>query len=94
MEKVSIRVNPALSEVSARVRVKTIGGQIFEQFVAIARGNPGNPATTDEVKAKFHSLVGPALGERRDKLIALVFEEASMQLPVKELADILTGLAG
>ena len=94
MEKVSIRVNPALSEVSARVRVKTIGGQILEQFVAIARGNPGNPATTDEVKAKFHSLAGPALGERRDKLIALMLEGASMQMPVKELADILTGLAG
>lgn len=92
MEKISIRVNPALSEVSARVRVKTIGGQILEQFVAIARGNPGNPMTPDEVKAKFDLLVGPTLGGCRDTLIALMLEEASMQLPVEELAGILSGL--
>jgi len=91
MEKVRIREDPALSEVSARVRVKTTGGQTLEQFVAIARGNPGNPATADEVKTKFRSLAGPTLGERRDELIDLILEDESMRLPVKDLAVILAG---
>ncbi len=89
MEKVSIQVDPALSEVSAHIGVKTTGGQTLEQFVPIARGNPGNLATASEVKAKFCSLAGPALGERRDKLIALMLEDAAMQLPVRELAKML-----
>jgi hypothetical protein len=43
------------------------------------------------MKAKFRLLAGPALGECCDRLIALMLEDASMQLPVKELADILAG---
>ena len=60
-------------------------------FAEHTRGNPGNQATADEMKAKFRLLAGPALGECCDRLIALMLEDASMQLPVKELADILAG---
>lgn len=89
MKKVSVRIDAALSEVSARIRVKTIEGQTLEKFVAIARGNPGNPASPDEVKGKFRSLARPALGGGAERIISLVLED-SMQLPVQELAKTLS----
>lgn len=94
VEKVSVRVDPALSEVSARLRVKTTEGRTHEQFVAVARGNPGNPATPEEVQAKFRSLAEPVLGEGCEKLIALLLDDTSLGLPVTLLAEILTGVTG
>lgn len=93
VEKVTVRADSALSEVSARIRVKTTGGRAVEKFIAIARGNPGNPASAGEVKAKFRSLAGAALGGQPDQIIPLVLEGASMQLPLRKLAERIAGPA-
>ncbi|OGL63137.1 MAG: hypothetical protein A3I72_00645 [Candidatus Tectomicrobia bacterium RIFCSPLOWO2_02_FULL_70_19] len=90
MEKVSVRANPAISEVSARLRVTVKGGQTLDTFIAIARGNPGNPASPEEVKNKFRSLARPVLGDRAEQIISLVLEDASVQSHVKELAKTLS----
>ncbi|MEK6712446.1 MAG: MmgE/PrpD family protein [Nitrospinota bacterium] len=93
MERVSVSADPALSEVSARLRVRTLEGRTLEKFVAIARGNPGNPASPGEVKGKFLSLAEPVLGGGAEQLLPLVLEGASVRLHVKELADRLAGPA-
>lgn len=89
MERMSVRSDPALSEVSARIRVRTAGGETLDKFVEVARGNPGNPASAEEVREKFRSLAEPVAGEASERIITLVLEDDSLRLPVKVLAEAL-----
>jgi 2-methylcitrate dehydratase PrpD len=58
------------ARLSALVRVRTRHGT-FEKFAAIAKGEPENFLTADELRAKFEGLVGPYLSAKRiDELAA------------------------
>ena len=60
-------------------RIKTRTGQ-HDKFVKIAKGEPANFVTVDELKVKFNALVSPYLGdERRETLIASVLDFATQE---------------
>ena len=49
----------------ARVRITLEDGRMLASEPAIARGNPENPLTDDEVRGKYRSLAEPVLGVER-----------------------------
>ena len=49
----------------ARVRITLKDGRVLASEPAIARGNPENPLTDDEIHGKFRTLAEPVLGIER-----------------------------
>ncbi len=67
--KVVLQPDPAMAETAARTAVVFADGTRLEEAVPLARGNPGNPMSWDDLRAKFMPLVEPKLG--RDSADAL-----------------------
>ncbi|HYB73588.1 MAG TPA: hypothetical protein VED18_09460, partial [Candidatus Sulfotelmatobacter sp.] len=59
-------------------------------YVPEARGNPGNPLTDDEIRAKFLDLAGPVLGPRRARRLM----RAVLSLETARSAGAVSRLAG
>lgn len=69
--KVRVVADSSLAEAEAVMRVTLTGGRVFEERVKVARGNPGNPLSREELEEKFRSLAGSVLPrERVDALIS------------------------
>lgn len=66
---------------SARVTVATQGGRC-ERFVRIAKGEPENFVTLEELRAKFDGLTGPYLTQRRREALLAAL------LGVEKLRDV------
>jgi len=49
----------------ARVRITLVDGRTFASEPACARGNPENPLSDDELRAKYRELAAPVLGAAR-----------------------------
>ena len=49
----------------ARVRITLKDGRVLASEPAIARGNPENPLTDDEIRSKYRVLAEPVLGNER-----------------------------
>ena len=79
MGKISIEVDdqheaafPFL--MSATVVVQTVDGKIYEETTKAAKGMPANPASDEDLEAKFHSLVSGVIPKgRADEIRATVW---------------------
>lgn len=60
---VTLQADAAMAETAARMIVEFADGGRAEAAVALARGNPGNPMSWDDLRAKFIPLVEPKLGD-------------------------------
>jgi 2-methylcitrate dehydratase PrpD len=49
----------------ARVRITLTDGRVLASEPAVARGNPENPLTSDEIRGKYRTLAEPVLGRER-----------------------------
>jgi len=74
----------------ARVRVRLKDRRILASEPAIARGNPENPLSDDEVRAKYRELAGPVLGAERTASIERMVDALAGDRPV--LADLVLQL--
>ncbi len=63
--RVTLEVKPGMGDVETHATVVTKEGRRLTHYVAEARGNPGNPLSDDEIRAKFLDLAEPILGTRR-----------------------------
>ena len=65
-----VTLSPAPDRVmtSAKMRMTFADGEVLDTETALARGNPDNPMTWDDMRAKFMPLVEPVLGERSEEL--------------------------
>ena len=75
------------------------GGQTFQRFVLVPKGEPGNFLTQDELRQKFMALSGAVLGEERAAQLAdavLAIDTAQRIGPMLRLAAPMSGarLAG
>ena len=63
---------------AARLTVRFADGGEASEETTLALGNPGNPMSWDDLRAKFDSLVTPALGARTGELFECLahFERA------------------
>jgi 2-methylcitrate dehydratase PrpD len=68
----------------ARLRVRARDGRMFEEFVAVNRGGPGNPLTRDELLLKFSGNARRAVPPANaDRLAALLLDDGDR--PVTEV---------
>jgi 2-methylcitrate dehydratase PrpD len=63
--KVRVVADASLAEAEAVMRVTLADGRIFEEHVKVARGNPGNPSSREELEEKFRALTGAVLPSDR-----------------------------
>jgi 2-methylcitrate dehydratase PrpD len=73
MKRIVVSVEPALDRFypdkrSAKVLVELINGQMLEQAIDNARGEPESPLTLEEVSRKFMALATPKLGDKAKAL--------------------------
>jgi 2-methylcitrate dehydratase PrpD len=98
-KKVQTRVDPKAQadfpeEMAASVQLKTTRG-VFDTYVRVPKGEPGNFLSAEELRAKFDGLTAPYLSaRRRDELAAalLALEQAKdiaalLQLTRPETGD-------
>jgi 2-methylcitrate dehydratase PrpD len=73
----------------ARVRVTLADGRTLASEPARARGNPENPLSGDELRAKYCSLATPALGEARaariERLVDALLRTGELRALLEEL---------
>ena len=69
-----VTLSPAPGRVmtSAKMRMTFADGETVDAETALARGNPDNPMTWDDMRAKFMPLVEPVLGDRSEELYDLL----------------------
>jgi 2-methylcitrate dehydratase PrpD len=63
--KVTLEPDAAMAETAARMRIEFADGPSVEHHVPLARGNPGNPLSWDDLRGKFMPLAEPVLGAGR-----------------------------
>ncbi len=68
VEEDVVRLQPGAF--AGRVRIRTTGGTEYETFVERPRGDPENPFSDDELRAKFDELTVPVVGRERSSRIA------------------------
>jgi 2-methylcitrate dehydratase PrpD len=76
----------------ARVRITLKDGRMLASEPAIARGNPENPLTDNELRGKYRSLAEPVLGVGRaariERLVdALHVDPAALRLLIDDLLE-------
>ncbi len=68
MPRVTLSVNPDIGRYGAIMDIALEDGTVLNATVEISRGNPENPLSWDDLKAKFDGLVLPVLGDDSDTL--------------------------
>jgi 2-methylcitrate dehydratase PrpD len=63
MPRVALSVNPEIGRYGAVMDIALEDGAALNAIVEISRGNPENPLSWDDLKAKFDGLAGPVLGK-------------------------------
>jgi 2-methylcitrate dehydratase PrpD len=69
LDHIAIEVAPDVGEQQAELELRA-GGRIFRAVTAMARGNPANPMSDDELSAKFIALARPSLGDQTASTLA------------------------
>lgn len=67
MAKVSVSLDPELADAyparrAARVTLRLRDGRVIERFQPTRKGDPDDPLSDAELRAKFHELAAPVLG--------------------------------
>ncbi len=62
--RVTLEVKPGMKDVETHATVVTRDGRRLTHYIPEAHGNPGNPLSDDEIRAKFLDLAEPILGAR------------------------------
>ncbi|HEY7678847.1 MAG TPA: MmgE/PrpD family protein, partial [Candidatus Methylomirabilis sp.] len=89
--RVMLDVKPGMGDVETHATIVTRDGRRLAHYIAEARGNPGNPMSEDELRAKFLGLAEPILGARRAGRLmraVLSLEAAEHAGPVARLAGL------
>jgi 2-methylcitrate dehydratase PrpD len=76
---------------ACRVRLDLDDGTSYEEQVDVPKGDPGNPMTPAEVKAKFHGLVEPEIGALAADRLESEFARIGDATDVAGLARALSG---
>jgi 2-methylcitrate dehydratase PrpD len=65
MELTTCHPSQEMKGMGCRVTITTGNGRKLSKDVPLAKGEPENPLTRDEIEAKFATLAHPALGKER-----------------------------
>jgi 2-methylcitrate dehydratase PrpD len=86
MARVTPEADASLSLGAARMTVRLADGRLLEERVAAARGTADNPASRDQVEAKFHRLAEGVLPPERSARLAAMLRELANLSDVADLA--------
>jgi 2-methylcitrate dehydratase PrpD len=62
--KVKLEVITGRGDVESEIEIRLKSGGKFSTYIPVAKGNPGNELSSEELTGKFHRLVGPFFGPR------------------------------
>jgi len=73
----------------ARVRLRLRDGRVLQSGWTTPRWDAGAPPSAAELRAKFHAIAGPALGDARAAEIERVLAETLAGGPLSRLSGLL-----
>ncbi len=88
--RVTLEVKPGMGDVETGAAIVTRDSRRLTHYVTVARGNPGNPLSDDEIQTKFLGLAEPVLGTNRARRL----RRAVLSLEAAEDAAAIVRLAG
>jgi 2-methylcitrate dehydratase PrpD len=77
MKKISVRLNPEIKALDAKVELQTVDGRKFDAYSDIFKEIPELAAKQEKIKAKFTDLCEPVAG--KDKTSELVRMIATLE---------------
>ncbi|MEE9400552.1 MAG: MmgE/PrpD family protein [Dehalococcoidia bacterium] len=94
-DKVSVTHNavldsPTLNTYPAIVKIEAKGGKNYEIRVDVPKGDPGNPYSHEDLRAKFDSLVIPILGTNTTEKVVEYIENLENLSDLSELIKLLS----
>jgi 2-methylcitrate dehydratase PrpD len=94
MERVQCVTDPQLDalfprQMPAWAEVQTTDGRTLRRESAYPKGDPENPVSWDEMKAKFNLLSSPIINSKRQKEIIAAIESLDQMSDVRQLAALL-----
>ena len=75
--------------VTETVEITTTDGQIYRQRVDVPKGQPGNPLTDGELKAKFNSMASGLMSKAQVEQIERMVLDLEHVQDVTELTQLL-----
>lgn len=93
MEKVDFCADPDLDESEAvtnvRVELRTQDGREFSKTLSRWKGDPGNPATKQEIQEKFLRITKKVLSQKEAEQVIEVVENLESLENMKELGTLI-----
>jgi 2-methylcitrate dehydratase PrpD len=65
VDRTEVVAAPEFEKTAAAMRVTLEDGTVLDSVTALAKGNPGNPMSMDDMRGKFFPLVEPVLGRNK-----------------------------
>ena len=87
--KVNLNVVSGMGDVESGIEIRLKGGKKFSTYVPIAKGNPGNELSREELEGKFLRLVEPLFGPKSSQNLLSTLLNCQELEDVRELGDLL-----
>jgi 2-methylcitrate dehydratase PrpD len=87
--KVKLNVVPGMGDVETNIEIRLKDGKKFSTYVPVARGNPGNELSKEELEGKFVRLVEPLFGPKSTRNLVSIFLNCEEMQDVRELGNLL-----
>lgn len=87
--KVKLNIIPGMGDVESGIEIILKDGKKFSTYVPIAKGNPGNELSKEELEGKFVRLVEPFFGPKSTQTLLSTFLNCEELKEVRRLGDLL-----
>ena len=87
--RIKLQVVPGRGDVESGIEIRLKGGSQFSTYVPIAKGNPGNELSEEELTGKFMRLVEPLSGPRSAQVLISTILDCQRIKDTQELANLL-----
>lgn len=87
--KVRLQVVPGMGDVESRIKIHMKDSRLLSTYIPVAKGNPGNELSEEELIGKFLRLVEPVSGSRRAHALISDFLNCGEIKNVKKLGSLL-----
>lgn len=88
-QKVRLHFVPGRGDVESGIEIRMGDGSQFSTYVPIAKGNPGNELSEEELKGKFLSIVEPIAGLKSAETLISTIRNCEDMKDVRELGNLL-----
>ncbi|OGP90017.1 MAG: hypothetical protein A2156_01465 [Deltaproteobacteria bacterium RBG_16_48_10] len=87
--KVKLNIVPGMGDVESGIEMRLKDGRKVSTYVPIAKGNPGNELSQEDLKGKFNRLVEPSFGQKSTQILLSTLLRCEDLEDSRKLGDLL-----